>query len=165
MAGAANYVRLAVGALSLSAAGLVGLVTLEGYTDRAVIPIPGDVPTIGFGSTEGVKLGDRTTPVRALERAMRDVQKHESAIRQCVRVPLSQAEYDAYAELSYNIGSRAFCTSTIVKRLNAENYSGACEAILMWRYAAGKDCSNPANKCLGLWKRRLLAFEACSAKP
>lgn len=161
----ANHVRLALGVLTLSAAGLVGLVGLEGYTERAVVPIPGDVWTLGFGTTEGVRQGDRTTPVRALERTLRDVQKHESAIRQCVRVPLSQVEYDTYTELSYNIGSRAFCSSTIVRRLNAEDYAGACDAILMWRYAAGKDCSNPENKCLGLWKRRLLAFEHCSAKP
>ncbi len=41
--------RRTVAALTLSAAALVGIVLHEGYTDRAVIPVKGDVPTIGFG--------------------------------------------------------------------------------------------------------------------
>ena len=43
--------RIAVAALGLSAAGLVGIAHYEGYSDRAISPVPGDVPTIGFGST------------------------------------------------------------------------------------------------------------------
>lgn len=130
--------RIVVGALALSAAGLVGLAMHESYTDKAVIPIPGDVPTIGFGSTEGVKLGDRTTPPKALERALKDVQKYEGALRQCVKVPLHQNEYDAALQLSYNIGSEAFCKSTVVKRWNAGDYEGGCNAFLMWNKANGK---------------------------
>ncbi|WP_297832981.1 hypothetical protein [Thermomonas sp.] len=53
-------------ALTLSAAALVGIVLHEGYTDRAVIPVKGDVPTIGFGTTTDVKIGDTTTPPKAL---------------------------------------------------------------------------------------------------
>lgn len=155
--------RLALGALALSAGGFVALLTHEGYTDRAVIPIPGDVPTVGFGTTAGVKLGDRTDPVAAVARAHRDVTAFEGALRKCVSVPLSQTEYDVYVNLAYNIGSGAFCQSTIVRRLNAGDYRGACDAILMWRFAAGKDCSNAANKCLGLWNRRLDAYQQCEA--
>ena len=58
--------RKTVAALTLSAAALVGIVLHEGYTDRAVIPVKGDVPTIGFGTTTGVKLGD--TPPRRRRR-------------------------------------------------------------------------------------------------
>jgi len=43
--------RMLVAALSLSAAGLVGLVLHENYTGTAVIPTQGDRPTIGHGST------------------------------------------------------------------------------------------------------------------
>jgi len=62
MSAPSNKPRSAVAVLALSAATLVGIVRHEGYTDRAVIPVKGDVPTIGFGTTEGVKLGDKTTP-------------------------------------------------------------------------------------------------------
>lgn len=156
--------RLAIGSLTLSALGFVGIVVREGYTDTVVIPTKGDVPTIGFGTTEGVKQGDRTTPVKAVARAMSDVQKYEGAIKQCVRVPLHQAEYDVYVDLAYNIGTGGFCGSTIVKRLNAENYAGACEAILMWNKAGGYDCSTPGNtRCAGLWTDRLRSHKNCAA--
>lgn len=133
-----SRVRLVVGALALSAAGLVGIVAHEGYTDRAVIPVPGDVPTIGFGTTDGVRMGDRITPPQALARALTDVGKFEGALRQCVRVPLSQGEYDAYVSLAYNIGARAFCGSTLVQKLNAGDYAGACAEISKWDKFRGK---------------------------
>ena len=131
-------VRLALAALALSAAGFVGLALNEGYTDRAVIPVPGDVPTLGFGTTEGVRLGDRTTPAVALERALRDVGQYEGALRRCVTVPLHQYEYDAYVRLAYNIGAGAFCGSTLVRLLNAEDYAGACAQIDRWNRQGGR---------------------------
>lgn len=126
------FKRTAIASLALSAAALVGIALKEGYTDQAIIPVPGDVPTLGFGTTDGVKLGDRTTPPQALARKLSDVQKFEGAIRQCVRVPLHQHEYDAYVSLAYNIGSSAFCASTLVRLLNQEQYEDACRQILRW---------------------------------
>jgi len=64
--------RLKVASLALSAAALVGLAGYEGFRDKAYIPVPGDVPTIGFGSTHGVKMGDTITPERALIRLLED---------------------------------------------------------------------------------------------
>ena len=118
--------RVGIAALALSAAGFVGIALTESYTDRAVIPVPGDVPTLGFGTTEGVKMGDKTTPPKALVRALSDVSKFEGALKRCVKVELHQWEYDAFVSLAYNIGPGAFCGSTLVKKLNAGDYAGAC---------------------------------------
>lgn len=139
--------RNQIAALSLSAAALVGIALHEGYRDTAYTPVPGDVPTIGFGTTEGVKPGDKTTPPQALARALTDIQKFEGAIKRCVSVPLHQFEYDAYTSLAYNIGSTAFCGSTLVKRLNAQDYPGACAEILRWDRFKGQPLA-------GLTKRR-----------
>lgn len=159
-----NDNRSLIAILALSAAGLVGIAVDEGYTAKAVPdPVKGTaVPTIGFGTTGGVRMGDTTTPVKALERKLSDVQKYEGAIKQCVKVPLHQYEYDAYINLAYNIGPNAFCTSTIVKRLNAQDYPGACNAILMWKRVGDVDCSAPDNKtCSGLWERRKRLHSQC----
>lgn len=126
----------------------------EGYREAAYIPVPGDVPTIGFGTTEGVKLGDKITPPKALQRSLADIGKYEGAIKACVKVPLYQREYDAYTSLSYNIGTGAFCGSTLVKKLNAGNYTGACEAILAWDKFKGKPLA-------GLTKRRQAEYRMC----
>lgn len=160
MLGAAS--RTALIALSLSATGLVAIVAREGYSDRVIIPTKGDVPTIGFGTTQGVQPGDTTTPVKALQRALRDTQKFEGALKRCVKVPLHQREYDVYVDLSYNIGSAGFCGSQIVKRLNAGDYTGACNAILLWkRYKNIPDCSVPNKVCGGLWTDRLRSHKLC----
>jgi lysozyme len=124
--------RIVIGALTLSASALVGIAVHEGYRGEAYTPVKGDVPTIGFGTTAGVKPGDRIEPVQALVRKLQDVQRFEGALRQCVRVPLHQHEYDAFLSLAYNIGPGAFCGSTLVRRLNAGDYAGACAEILRW---------------------------------
>jgi lysozyme len=129
--------RIKVAALSASAVALVGLAVHEGYRENAYLDIVG-IPTIGYGTTEGVKLGDRTDPIKALQRALSDMQKFEGAIKECVTVPLHQYEYDAFLSLSYNIGARAFCNSTLVKKLNAYDYQGACDEILRWNKAGGR---------------------------
>jgi lysozyme len=148
--------RIKVAALSASAVALVSLAVHEGYREQAYIPIPGDVPTIGYGTTEGVKLGDRTDPIKALQRALSDMQKFEGAIKECVKVPLYQHEYDALVGFSYNVGSNAFCKSTLVRKLNAGDYKGACDEILRWDRAAGKVIRGLTNRtqkqhkqCLG----------------
>lgn len=146
--------RNSIAALALSAAALVGMALHEGYRDTAYTPVPGDVPTIGFGTTEGVKPGDKITPPQALVRALADIQKFEGAIKRCVSVPLHQHEYDAYTSLAYNIGAGAFCSSTLVRVLNAGQYAEACRQILRWDKFKGAPLP-------GLTKRRQAEFKQC----
>lgn len=149
--------RRLIATISLSAAALVGIVASEGYTDRAVIPVPGDVPTIGFGTTEGVKMGETTTPPKALARALQDVGRYEGALKLCVKVPLYQHEYDAYVSLAYNIGSRAFCGSTLARKLNQGDYPGACREILRWDRFKGQPLR-------GLTTRREREYRQCTGE-
>jgi lysozyme len=148
--------RMQLSILMLSAIALVGIANNEGYSDKAIIPVKGDVPTIGFGTTEGVKMGDTITPQKALARALTDIQSYEGALKRCVKVPLSQGEYDAYIDLSYNIGSSAFCNSTLVKKLNDGDYDGACDEILRWNKFKGKPLP-------GLTRRRQSEHAQCKA--
>jgi lysozyme len=148
--------RAKITAITLSAAALVGLLSHEGYSDKTIIPIKNDKPTIGFGTTDGVKMGDTTTPVKALTRALQDVQKFEGAIKTCVKVPLHQYEYDFAVQFSYNVGATAFCKSTLVQKWNAGDYEGGCNEALRWVYANGKKIQGLVNRrekerllCLG----------------
>ena len=151
--------RVKVAGLGASAALLVALVAHEGYTDKAVIPVKGDVPTVGFGSTtrpDGtpVRMGDTTTPVQALQRTLAHIQVDESGIKRCVTAPLTQSEYDAYVSLTYNIGAKAFCGSTLVRKLNQQDYVGACLEILNWDKFKGKPLR-------GLTTRRKEEYNKC----
>lgn len=145
--------RTKLAALALSAAALVGIATHEGYVGRAYQDIVG-VWTIGFGTTENVRPGQAIDPVRALQRKIDDVKKFEGALKECVKVPLHQYEYDAYISLAYNIGSTAFCRSTLVRKLNASDYAGACREILRWNQAGGRVVQ-------GLTNRRQAEYRLC----
>jgi lysozyme len=146
--------RIKIAAISLSASALVGIASWEGYRSTAYIPIPGDVPTIGFGTTHGVKMGDTIDPVKALQRKISDISKFEGALKQCVKVPLHQREYDSYLSLAYNIGPTAFCNSTLVRLLNQGQYEEACKQILRWDRAGGRVVP-------GLTNRRQAEYKQC----
>lgn len=147
--------RTPAAALLVSAALLVGIASHEGYVEVAAPPVPGDVATNGFGSTgPDIKLGDRTTPVRALVRLAADADKKARAVKRCAPVPMFQHEFDAYVSLAYNIGEGAFCASTLAKKLNAGDYAGACAEILRWDRFQGKPLA-------GLAKRRQAEYRQC----
>ena len=153
-----NKPRAAVSALALSAAGLIALVSHEGYREKAYVPVPGDRPTVGFGSTfnpDGtpVKLGDTVTPQKALRMTLAHVGKDEMQLKRCVTGTLSQQEYDILVDFAYNYGSVAACKSSMVRHINAGNYTAACQAYGHYRFAAGRDCSDPASRCRGVWLR------------
>ncbi len=146
--------RKLIAALTLSASGFVGLLGYEGYSPTAIIPVKGDVPTVGFGTTSGVKMGDTIDPVTAVSRALDDVGSAEKTVEDCVKVPLHQSEYDALISFTYNIGGRAFCSSTLVRKLNEGDYDGACEELKRWVYVKGR-------KVKGLENRREKEFLMC----
>lgn len=151
--------RTHLAALSLSAAALVSIAGWEQYRSDAYLPTPQDVPTLGWGSTEGVQLGQRTTPDRALIRLLADAQRHERELRACIgNVALHQHEWDAYVSWAYNVGTGAACRSTLVRKLQVGDYSGACRELLRWDKQAGRTLP-------GLTKRRQAEFKTCMGGP
>lgn len=165
-----NKPRLWIAALALSAAGLVGIVGNEGYTDRAVQPVKNDKWTYGLGSTtrpdgKPVQPGDTITPPLAIKLAVRDIAVKEVALRACFgeEVKLTQGEYDAYVDLAYNVGTGAVCRSSIPQKVRRGEYAAACRTILDFKKVQGRDCSLPQNKkfCGGVWTRRLRNFKQC----
>ncbi|MHB1098654.1 MAG: lysozyme [Burkholderiales bacterium] len=146
--------RTVIAALTLSASALVGIALNEGYVDTAYVPVKGDVLTIGYGNTQNVHVGDKTTPTRALVRLLSDANSHSEGIKRCITSPLYQYEFDAYSSLAYNIGVNAFCTSTLVIKLNSGDYAGACKQVLRWDKFHGKPLP-------GLTKRRLSEYKTC----
>ena len=161
-----TQVRSAVAVLVLAASTLVGLAVHEGYKDEAYIPVPGDVPTIGFGSTGGVMMGDRTTPVRSLVRLLDEIEGiYAAGVKRCVTVPLYQHEYEAFVRLAYSVGVPTFCRKALpgkkpnlIDLINAERYAEACERIEAFKYGPGR------RVLPGLVKRRVEERAICEGK-
>lgn len=150
--------RIALSGLSLSAAALVGIAVQEAYRPVAYLPTPNDVPTIGFGTTEDVKMNDKITVERALVRLLDDADKHQARLKKCIGdVPLYQHEWDAYVSWSYNVGAGAACGSTLVRKLKAYDYAGACSELLKWDKQKGQVLR-------GLTIRRQSEYAQCMGK-
>lgn len=109
---------------------------------------PAGVPTIGYGTTKGIKMGDTVTKAEAEELLRLDVQRFVDHIAALVTVPLNQNHIDALAALVYNIGPSAFAKSTLLKYLNAGLYKDAADQFLRWNRAAN-------NVVAGLTRRRV----------
>lgn len=147
--------RRPIAVLALSAAALIGLATHEGYSDRPVIPVKGDRLTIGFGDATNVKPSDKTDPVRALIRLGDRVTNFERELKRCIGdVPMHQHEWDSVVAWSYNVGTSAACKSTLVKKLQARDYAGACAELLRWDKFQGQVLP-------GLTKRRQDEYRKC----
>lgn len=166
-------VRLPIAALVLSAAGFAGIAVNEHYTDTAVIPTRNDRPTVGLGSTfrdDGtpVQMGDTITPVRAIVRSVRHIQKDEAGLKRCVTAPMHQVEYDTLVDFAYQYGVPTACRSSIVIYTNAGRYADACNAYTKYKFSGGYDCSTlvngkPNKRCWGVWKRSLDRQSRCLA--
>lgn len=158
--------RMSVAVLIVSGSLVGALVKDEDYRETAYVPVKGDVYTIGFGSTAGVKKGDKTTPTRALIRMLDEIEDvYAAGVRSCVKVPLYQYEYEAYVRLTYNIGVPAFCRSAkpgkppnLIDLINSQRYAEACERIEAFKYGPGR-------KVLpGLVKRRAEERAVCEGR-
>jgi GH24 family phage-related lysozyme (muramidase) len=164
-----NKARSLVAALTLSVAAFGTWRSSEGFADKAMIPTKGDVPTIGHGSTRyedgrPVKMGDTITRVRAAQLARNLMSADERAFAASLpaTATLYQAEYDVYLDFVGQYGIGNWRQSSMRRYVGAGQYVAACDALLLYRRAAGYDCSTPGNqRCWGSWTRQLARHAAC----
>lgn len=106
----------------------------------------GGVWTIGYGSTGGVRMGDRITEPEARERLMRHVEEVERAVSKAVSVSIDQSQFDALVSLVYNIGAGQFAESTLLRKLNAGKVCAACAQFSRWNKINGKTSAGLAER-------------------
>jgi len=118
---------------------------LEAYPD----PATGSHPyTIGYGHTgPEVHPGMRITQGVALSFLVDDVIKCEKAIKNLVEVPLTQEQFDALVDFTFNLGVYNLANSTLLKLINQKRMMEADREFFKWNKAGGKVLN-------GLVKRR-----------
>lgn len=115
---------------------------------------PVGIPTICFGETKNVSIGDTATADQCAGLLSERLSEFNMGVDSCVRVPLTDARRASFVSFSYNVGTNAFCRSTLVRKLNAGDTAGACDELLKWNKAAGIPLP-------GLTKRRQAERELC----
>lgn len=164
--------RIAVALLTMSLAGFGAWKASEGFEPKAMIPVTGDVPTIGYGSTRyedgrAVRMGDTITRERAEALAFTLKTRDEHALLDSLPgVKLHPEEFDLYTDFIGQFGAGNWRASSMRKRLLVGDYRGACDALLLYKYqgkgSSRVDCSTPGNKrCYGVWTRQQARYARC----
>lgn len=110
-------------------------IKLVAYKDR----LARDLPTICYGETRGIELGMRFTKAECdamLVKALGEFA--DTSVERCIKGPIADEPYVAFLDLAYNVGAGAFCKSTVVRRWNAGDKAGACDAVLKFNRAGGR---------------------------
>lgn len=143
------------GAIAIATVMLSGKDGLEGREDVAYRDVVG-VLTVCDGHTgSDIIPGKRYTDKEcdALTRA--DLTRIARQVDPHIRVPVSETQRAAIYSFAYNVGATATINSTLLKKLNAKDYGGACAELKRWVYAGGQ-------KWKGLMNRRDVEYEVCT---
>lgn len=167
--------RAPANTMKVTVAIVAAWIAYEGFTASPVIPTKDDVPTIGHGSTQyesgqPVKMTDPPiTRQRARELA---VNLLEDKYARCVRNSLGDTlvhpvEWEQAVDFAGQYGCYRWEQSSMRRETQAGNYAQACDAYLLYRFAAGYDCSTlvngqPNKRCWGVWDRQLKRHAACT---
>ena len=98
----------------------------------------GGVLTIGYGHTGGVKETDTITQEEADKLLKGDILKFEQYVSDNVKVDLDQSQFDALVAWTFNLGPGNLRESTMLKKLNNEDYESVPFEMRRWNKAGGK---------------------------
>jgi lysozyme len=141
--------RVAGGAAGIAIAAALFIGPWEGrvltaYPDR----LANNIPTVCFGETRGVKLGDSYTAAECQDMLARAVVEFRTALGRCLpsldRLP--EGVQVAFISFAYNVGTGAACRSTLVRLANAGDIRAACNQLPRWNKAGGKVVQGLSNR-------------------
>ena len=106
---------------------------LEAYQDC------GGVWTVGYGHTgpgvvEGMTVNDAEAEVLLLA----DLDDAVACVNRKVMVAISQSQFDAMVDFSFNAGRGNFLKSTLLRKVNAGDFAGAAAQFGLWVHAGGE---------------------------
>ncbi len=129
--------------MELSAAGLNLLKRSEGFRSRVYNDVAG-VPTIGWGHRllHPDSFPDGVDEKLAVHILACDVDDAEEAVLRLVKVPLTQGQFDALVDFTFNLGQGRLASSTLLKELNAGHYDSAAQELLRWDHAGAVELAS-----------------------
>lgn len=109
----------------------------EGFRSEAYLDAAG-VPTVGYGHTKNVKLGDKITEYCAKEYLLQDLYETEQAVN-ALNVAKTPGQFDALVSFAFNLGIGRLTSSTLLKEIRE---GGSKQKITRefkrWIYAGGR---------------------------
>lgn len=107
----------------------------EGFKDYAYIDTDG-TPVIGYGLTKiggiPVQIGDRISSTQADAALNSHIREIHRELDKAIKVDLSDRQLSALTSLAFNVGVDSVKDSTLVQKINAQDYAGAADEFLRW---------------------------------
>ena len=82
-------------------------------------------------------MGQVWTDEQCAQQLADDVLKHSKFLSCITYRPLSDGNKAAFASFEFNVGSEAFCNSTLARKANSGDLAGACAELSRWTRAGG----------------------------
>ena len=127
---------------AMTAAGALAVAMIGGFEGLRLKSYPDIVHvwTVCYGETRGVHPGMTFTKPECDAQLAAALVTFETGMRACLKQPdaIPDKPYVAALSLSYNIGTHAFCGSTVARRFNVGDIRGGCNAFMMWDRAGGR---------------------------
>jgi lysozyme len=136
-----------IGAVAIAAAVFIG--PWEGMRTTAYPDaLARNIPTVCYGETRGVQLGDVYTEAECDAMLARAVGEFKAALAQCLP---GLDEYPegvqvAFISWSYNVGTGAACRSTLARLARAGDLAAACNELPRWNRAGGRVVRGLSNR-------------------
>ena len=104
---------------------------------------PAGILTIGFGHTSAagapeVTDGMTITMDEALDILHRDLKQYEDGVRNLVKVQLTQNQFDVLVDFAYNAGIGNLKSSTLLRKVNANDFDAVPDELMKWTKGGGK---------------------------
>lgn len=121
---------------------------------------PVGIPTICYGSTSGVKIGDFKNKAECDQLLSKEVTHFATEVNTHIIIPVKPNVLAAFTSFAYNVGLTNFRHSTALKRLNNGDIAGSCEAIATKEIDTNGKCQgygcgwSKGKRLPGLVKRR-----------
>jgi len=129
--------------MNLSTAGLELIKRSEGFRSKIYLDVAG-YPTIGYGHRleHNEHYPDGIGETEAEMILLWDAREAEQSVSSLVEVQLTQGQFDALVDFTFNLGSGSLASSTLLRELNAGKYEAAAEQLLRWDHAGGHEVAS-----------------------
>lgn len=98
---------------------------------------PVGIPTVCFGHTNNVHMGDRYTKAGCKKLLIKDLPRYQAMVDRCIHVSVPDQTYAALTSFTYNVGGGALCRSSVARLINEGDRIEGCEAMNRYVYAHG----------------------------
>lgn len=107
---------------------------------------PAGVWTIGYGRTTGVREGQHCSQAQAVAWLVEEYDAFERAVLKRAKVALNANQLGALVSFTYNVGIGAFEKSTLLRKLNAGDLTGAAAEFARWNKANARVLAGLTNR-------------------